>query len=310
MKKIIFLNTILIVFILVTFDISMFYFDTTRYYKFKKVSDFLSYYIEYNMRPTNYRYLYNKYILGFDKELKYRRIVNYKSNEKPILLFGGSFVYGYKLNENEIASEIFGKYTTKPIYNRSYHGLGPQLMLFHLENEKFYKQILEPQYVIYTFRYNDLEWIIRPSICSIKNYIELFYKYDKKENKLKRKSQDFILKEPFTICNLKNNFNKDIADIELFKLHLLQAKKEADKHWTNSKFILFIYREADYDVLKSIENELKENGFIIVKRKDIAPFKDNDTKFALSKDDDHPNEYAWDYIVPKLLKEIENQISK
>ena len=303
MKKIICLNIILIIFILIAFDATIFFIDTKRYHNFKSFKAFFEYYKNYNFRQTNEKYLYNKYILGFDKDLKYRRVVNYNSKLEPILLFGGSFSYGYNIREEFVSSEFFGKHTNRPIYNRSYHGIGPQLMLFHLENDKFYEQIVEPKYIIYTFHKADLNRVITPSICSIKNYIELNYKYEKEE--LKRESENKIFKQPFTICNIKNNLNKNKQEINLLKKYILKSKEFSKKHWKNTKFILFIYTEADYSILSEIEKELEENEIIIIKRKDIAPFDDFDTKYALSETDDHPNEYAWDYIVPKLMERIE-----
>lgn len=307
MIKKLLVNIILIIFILVTFDISMFYLDTRRYYKFPSINAFLTYYTDFYKRPTDEKYLYNKYILGLDKKLKYRRVVNHNSKEKPILLFGASFVYGHNIPKETVSSEFFGKYLNNPIYNRSYKGIGPQLMLLHLQNEKFYKQIEEPKYVIYTIDKEDINRLTNPTICSIKNFVELKYDYSKKEDKLTVRTQNNLFFEPFTICNLKKNLSKEKKEINLFKKFIFEAKEQIDIHWKNTKFILFIYREVDYTLLDNIEQELKENGIIIIKRKDIAPFDDYDLRFALSKTDDHPNEYAWDYVVPKLMKEIERQ---
>ena len=56
---------------------------------------------------------------------------------------------------------------------------------------------------------------------------------------------------------------------------------------------------SEYD-----KKEFEENGIQIIYRTDIAPFDDFDTKYALSKTDSHPNENAWEYIVPKLVEKL------
>ena len=53
MIKKLLVNIILIIFILITFDISMFYLDTRRYYKFPSIKSFFTYYIDYYKRPTS-----------------------------------------------------------------------------------------------------------------------------------------------------------------------------------------------------------------------------------------------------------------
>ena len=80
-----------------------------------------------------------------------------------------------------------------------------------------------------------------------------------------------------------------------------------DKKWSNSEFILFVYNQNDVDYIKSIENDLIENGINVVYRKDIAPYHDFDVKYSLAKDDCHPNLFAWEYITPELVKSIQKK---
>lgn len=47
---------------------------------------------------------------------------------------------------------------------------------------------------------------------------------------------------------------------------------------------------------------LQNAGFIVIDRKNLVYFEDNDEKYRLSKTDIHPNEKAWDVIVPELVK--------
>ena len=64
---------------------------------------------------------------------------------------GGSDTWGQELSENETISAQFANITKRPTYNRAGNGWGPAQLLYQLRNKKIYEQIIEPEYIIYTF---------------------------------------------------------------------------------------------------------------------------------------------------------------
>ena len=290
-------------------DFATYYITTKKYinyYSFEDVKE--NYFNFYNsvLHIKNKNELKKLYIDGIDKENKsfYREVVNENSNLPSILLFGCSYVYGYKIDDDKIFSQILGNYTKRPVYNRAKDGLGVSAMLFQLQNENFYKMIKEPEYVIYTYIFDHTRRMFITSVPFIDYYYDIFYKLENDKLKLRK-----FVNKIYSIEVLKNYFylkyNKSTDDkiINLFKAQILESNKLIKQHWRNAKFVILVYTN-DIRPFDIIEDELKKQGIIIIYRKDIAPFDDYDEKYALSKDDGHPNNNAWEYITPKLMEAI------
>lgn len=302
LSKKIFWNLTVIIAVFFLFDFLIFYFDTRKALNFNLKKTYNLYKEFYSNNSTN-KVLFDNYIL--DKNNFYRKTINQNSPKKPILLFGCSFTYGHKIPEDKIFSEVLGKYTKRPVYNRAMHGFGVQQMLFQLENKEFYNIIPQPEYIIYTYIGDHIRRMYLPSVIFVREYYDIKYKNKNgilircQNNKFNKKTilinaiEDFLYEKELYHSNLKE---KEI----LLKNHLLAAKKYVDINWPGTKFVIFAY--LDTKELDDISGELKNAGFIIVNRKDIAPFDDFDTGFCLSNTDVHPNEHAWEYIVPRLTE--------
>jgi hypothetical protein len=70
-----------------------------------------------------------------------RRISPTKENKSPLLLFGGSFVFGHRLADNETIGYFLSKYTDYRVYNYGFQGYGTQHMLSDLERDDFQSEI-------------------------------------------------------------------------------------------------------------------------------------------------------------------------
>lgn len=315
MKKlcIIIVNIILIVVVLISYDMYVYYKTSNESRHYQSVKSFLniySFFYKEQFRKKDNDYFLNQYIYGKTAEGKdfYRKVVNPESSLKPILLFGCSFVYGYKIPESAIASEVFGRYTNRPVYNRAQDGLGVNLMLYQLQNEEFYKIIPEPQYIIYNFIDDHPRRMYETCVPFVNYYYDIFYKI--KNNKV---VQTKYLNKFYSVEELKKKYYFHKIKEEKFRekqrqlllLQLIECNNLIKQHWPDSEFIIFVYTNDD-SLLGEIKGELEQNGIRIIYRKDIAPYDDYDVRFSLSNKDLHPNEHAWEYIVPKLMKEIEN----
>ena len=98
-----------------------------------------------------FKKLYNKEEVNRAFNISFRPDENINSDLQPILLMGCSFTYGSGLNDDETFSHKLGILTKRPIYNRAGKGWGLDQMLFQLQGNKIYKDMKEPEYLIYTF---------------------------------------------------------------------------------------------------------------------------------------------------------------
>lgn len=304
--SIVIINFFIFLTLLICLDAVIFYKNQAANYT--SFTQFFEHYTDFYkevLRPKSQEELYNQYILGEMKngEDFYRPVANINSKEKPIILFGCSFVYGILIPDDAIFSEVLAKYTNRPVYNRARDGFGPSLMLYQLQNENFYKLIPEPEYIIYTF-INDQPKRMFTTCTFQPYYYNIFYKMKNGKIVPKKYFSRIFLFEFIknNLYNYKYNYNKKVVD--LLRAHFLESEKLIKAHWPNTKFVIFAYTNniSPMDILKP---ELEQKGIKVIFRNDIAPFEDFSPDYALSKTDAHPNEKAWTYITPILMKEIE-----
>lgn len=87
-------------------------------------------------------------------------------------------------------------------------------------------------------------------------------------------------------------------------MHLLTLQDEIHKPWKNTKFVVLFYDQFEHVDIEAFDNKLKtqleKNGIIVESTKDLTGkyLKDG---YMLSENDIHPNEKAWDEVVPKLV---------
>ena len=90
----------------------------------------------------------------------------------------------------------------------------------------------------------------------------------------------------------------------------MESKKEVEKHWKNVKFVIFDY-ESDslwFNNSPNVLNEanvekLRQDGFIVIKTSELTDKKLGEG-YYISKDDQHPNEAAWNLITPLFVKKL------
>ena len=97
------------------------------------------------------------------------------------------------------------------------------------------------------------------------------------------------------------NDKKRIEKYDFAVKHFINAKQEMQKHWKNTKFVVLFYDEIIND--EYIKDKLKENNFIILDANELTD-ENLATKKYLTQDKLHPNEKAWDILVPKITKEL------
>lgn len=245
---------------------------------------------------------------------------NSNLNTKPaVLLFGCSFTYGTLLEDKQTLHYKLSKLTKRNVYNRSLQSCGIQHMYFFLSDKNFFNTITttRTQYAIYVYIPSHLQRLtthIFPNSLGLNGNI-LTYKL--KNNDLITNNtpsflyRSFIFKELVKINDkrnntftLENNYKKFILANEMF----LRSKKILEEKYPDIKFVILKYSfENDNDVnyeLPFMWDILEKEGFIILDTKDLIG-----RKFVLNskdtvKDGYHPSEYAWDLIIPPLIKKL------
>lgn len=282
--------------------------------------------------PTYFSYFYNNYgrtVSSFNEKYKdgmhsdFRKSNIINNTKKPsIIVFGCSFAYGSLLNDNQTFSSKLSSYSKRNVYNRALDGCGIQHMYYLLQDEKFFEHISpNPDYVIYVYIENQLErlnaTIFPHSVLTNGANIRYGILNDKlvlkKENLLIKKS--FIYRKLVILNDKKRDNRKNIiknSNFELANKLFLESKKILEEKYPNIKFVILKYdynysyiidNYQDFDLEKAdMWNELAKEGFIVLNTKDIIGEKFN-IEYTVN-DRYHPNEKAWDLLVPKLVERL------
>lgn len=229
--------------------------------------------------------------------------------KKPIVIFGCSYAFGYNLENSETLSYKLSHKAKVPVYNRAYNGWGIQHMLYQVKNELFYKKVPEPQYVIYLYIPDHINRLYYNAFLSYDTICEKFnLRYKEKNGELKEITHDNIFLNQFQRLYLTNKINQYIilntAKTEKhynFALkHFIEAKKEMQKHWSDTKYVVLFYTSSNKE--NYLKNKLKENEFIVIDADEIT--NKNLWNNEYMREDIHPTEEAWNIVVPKLIEKL------
>ncbi len=237
--------------------------------------------------------------------------LNFKG--KPVAFFGCSYTYGLNLKPEETLPYKFAQLTKRPTYNRAYPAWGIQQMLYQARSEELYKKVPEPEYVIFTQMHDHFRrlYLITFTGGHMLNE-DLNIRYKEKNGELiliKNQNPILLFIKRLYITNKLHQFYIDKSILSKYNAyfyhdfafsHLLEAKKEMQKHWPNTKFVLFAYDDLhknDYYFKR-----LEKKGFEVITYKDLT---DEDlTSEKYMSQDYHPTAQAWDLLVPKLVERI------
>ena len=235
--------------------------------------------------------------------------------KKPILIFGCSFAYGFHLKKEQIFSYKLSHLIKRTVYNQAFTGWGIQHMLYQTRMEKLYKKIKEPEYVIYIYIDDHLKRLYYNNFGTYNLLSDNFnLRYKEKNGKLERlQSNNFLVNQIKRLYIsgriqqyyvkyfvLRKSNKKSCTDFAL--KHFIEAKEEMQKHWKDTKFVIFSYFYFDEEE-KIMASKLKENGFIVFDSSELT--KENIFSKDYMFEDSHPNEKAWDLLTPLIVKKLE-----
>ena len=233
--------------------------------------------------------------------------------KKPIAVFGCSYAYGYRLNNEQTLSYKLSQLSRRPVYNRAYPGWGIQHMLFQAKLPILYNQVPEPEFVIYIFMNDHLRRLYLLTFMSNNMLNENFnLRFKEKNNSLViaddfnpfinffrrlyiTNELDFLFVKYITLrkSNENNYYNFALK-------HFIESKKEMQKRWKNSKFVIFFYNDLYSE--NKLKEKLENEGFIVLGNYDLSNENLSDKKYL--SDDYHPKEDAWNLLTPLLVKKL------
>lgn len=241
-------------------------------------------------------------------------------NKKPVIIFGCSYAYGYKLKKEQTFSYKLARILKQPVYNRSVSACGLQHMLKQVSSKEFYEEVPQPDKIIYIFIpdiYRRMFINGRLGICEDSFYLH----YTEKngiltEDSYKNPVKIFInslyfstwLKDKKIRYILDNQKNADeITDLAL--LYFLQTRTEIQKNYkSNPKFIIFFWQHPkQFDIYKKIlKNKLLANGFYVIEKEDLTDEDLFASKCFIAPNDFHPNESVWNLLTPLIADKIKS----
>ncbi len=230
--------------------------------------------------------------------------LNYKN--KPILLMGCSYAYGYKLDKEDTLGYMLSEKLKRPVYNRAFEwNWGVNTMLYQARREDFYKEVPNPEYIIYVFTGDHIVKANCSSFDPVFPYPVI--RYIKKNGRLER--EKFSLRYNLHMFRTYSEYRAYKYSWEFLDNSIneffIETKQEFDKHWKDYKFIILIY-ERDKDYIKQEHKnweELEKQGFTIISTTDLTGGIMDNKEYFIS-DNYHPNNKAWKVIVPELIKRI------
>ena len=256
-------------------------------------------------------------LLNILQDNVFKRPVGLNYTKTPVILFGGSFAWGAKLQEEQTFHFKLSDIIKRPIYNRSISGWGVQHMLYQLKQDSFYKKMPKPDYVIYMYIPNHIARMHKYYFIKIhaRTYCYNYLKYNEHFGKFYEEKRFQYLPYsriwnglilPFMARMNEKNINKSF---KLFEKHILECRREIDNHWGKDvKFIIFDYEAAfndvKYDVLtKENIEKLKQNRIDVIKTSDISDINPDAPQYTVDFLS-HPNEDAWNVFTPLFTEKV------
>ncbi len=293
--KILLINIIIILFIVISVEF-IFIYST---YKAQNWGNTLFRYHLYRQIKSYVTFQY------FDTQKDFRpsSYPDTPSNKPPLAVIGCSFVYGYKLNENETISAQLSKYTGRTVYNLGIVGASPREILYMMENDNIRNKLIKeaPEYIIYPYISHHLARLY----TDIRFYKPCPY-YKLKNSKLEYYHKNSLIINSQIYRKILELKYKNITDDEafgLFCIYMKQINEEIKKHYPNTKFVILIYEDNVPDTHHNW-NLLKDYGIIVLNASEIAGENIYTTPYFIAPNDTHPNAKAWETIVPALSKEL------
>ena len=318
MKKLSNVITVLLICLLIVLSLSELFFYLKNYNKFKELFRIKNIILGSEIYKFNYfsRPLYFDDVFWYRMSPKNTDTVNKKYKGKSCIVFGCSFAESIEIKEKEkkfcyrLSDEI-----KRPVYDRSFGGGGFQHIYYLLTHQEYMQNIKNPEYIIYVFINDHIERFYKHQFWNPFETIEnLRYKIN--NGKIERIHPCFFsFWTLFTVKEKQRNIewtyvNEQPQDALFmnFVNFMKEVKKVSSEKYPEAKFIILLYDDNYTSYNKNYINDsdwnlLRKEGFYVYNTKDLTD-KDLSNKKYKSADLSHPNEKAWEEVIPPLVKEL------
>jgi hypothetical protein len=303
--KIIYINILVVFAVCVVAEIVLFFADyhricTDKYFK----EEYL-----FRTHLRNYLVQFNHPIYFWRRNFRDPAGLEYK--DKPsIILLGCSYAYGFRLEEKDSFHTLLANAMKRPVFNLALVAGGPRDTLYVMRDNELLSDLLaennhnKTEYVIYTYMGNH-----KPRLLA-----DLYKKSPKFEvindghnlrNIKPPLYENFYLYQKISKYVAEKTYKNPATDA-LFILYMKEIKDQVSALLNNEgkpvKFIFFVYEDCSDDW-----SELERYGIKVIKLYDILDENIKNVKYQLGPKDCHPNERAWQIVVPALVKELEKE---
>ena len=249
------------------------------------------------------------------------------TKKAPILLLGCSYAFGTYLTSDTNFQGQLRKLTNRWVYNFGIPGHDNATALMLLEEEQKHPILKrKPEYIIYVYVFHHLQ----------RNVEKKYYNFYRKEGFIPSQKYNFLYNF-YTYAHFKNRILEDMywndlefkGHQELFIKLLSKTKKITDKLYPQSKFIVLIYSDENYDhpdgtlenmgysefklqklfdIMESAEFKKKiENlGIEVITTQELIGRKMDKPEDRVPNDANrpHPTAKAWEEITPKFVERL------
>lgn len=297
LKKIFLINILVFLFIFIILEI-VFYFKQSptehidiKYYKFFNI-------------PVDYQY---------SDIIIYETGEEYKNRAKSIILAGCSFAYSFGLDKNDSLAAKLSQYSKRNVIVKAIQATGPNEALYNFSNEELYKQINEPEYVIYLFienhfsrmnsRINSMQ---DPNLRPMFDFDDNFnFKIIPCKNKWLFLSHlyKYYYREKYTL-------DYGVREEEKFIKTMAALKKKINEHWPDTKLVVVRYDEANIQDPFIFDDKyiqkFKDLGIIYLDADEVVFGKSGKRMIGdeFMQKDQHPSAYAFDLLAKKLVEAL------
>lgn len=235
------------------------------------------------------------------KKRDFGKVYGKNYSKSPVILFGGSYVYGYGLKDEEKLAYALSENLKRPVYNMAYQTWSVQNMLWQLKRDDFYSDKKMPYEIIYMGVKVDLDNANNPDILNGLKYHEKNGKLEEVPFFFMLTNYSYLLKKINQEISYRKTMNRT-ESIKFFNKHIIESANEVKKHWKDTKMTVVWYDLPKTDDFKELEDVgIKVVSLDLFIKENILKNK----KYKNSENDIHPNAKAWEVIVPEMVKQAE-----
>lgn len=280
-----------------------------KFLKYTVVSIFL---IAFLLVTTELTLIYKKfwnsiYQSPYIVKEEFRNPILHKNTaKKSIILMGCSFFQDPFLEEKDIAHTLLSKQTKRNVYNLAIEGssLAEVLYILRSYNKNIeLKKLLNNDTNIEHVIINYMPWHIKSLYLSQRGLIPHFKQYN---NELKLDKNPVYYTEIYRELNFFIGVHTPdkvpFTSFNSYSLFIKEIKREIEKQFgKDTKLSILVVSEFGFENW----NNLKQEGINVINLNEILGFDINTREYQISDTNGHPNEKAWEVIVPALIKELD-----